>query len=225
MLEKYLINKKWQAILKDEFEKKYFHELEKKLKKEYKNYIIYPKMSLIFNIFNICPLNKIKVVILGTDPYIYKNQAYGLAFSCNILPIPITLRNIFRELKYDLNINNNTGNLLNWAKQGVFLLNTILTVREGNSNSHNKLNWEIFTNNIISLINNNRRHIVYILWGNHAIKKKELIDSNKNKIIISSHPRPLSAMKTKYPFNGSKPFSKTNNYLIHNNISPINWQL
>ena len=225
MLQKYIKDKVWKEKLQDEFKKVYFKELENKLIKEYNKYTIYPKINLIFNIFNICTLHKIKVVILGTDPYIYKNQADGLAFSSTSLPIPITLRNIFRELKYDLNIENNNGNLFNWAKQGVFLLNTTLTVRKGESNSHHKLGWGYFTDQVIRIINNNRKNIVYVLWGNHAIKKNELINKNDNKIIFSSHPRPLSAMRTKYPFNGSKPFSKINIYLKKNKIKEIDWKL
>lgn len=225
MLQKYLKDKLWKEKLKNEFKKDYFKHLEIQLLKEYNKYNIYPKVNLIFNIFNVCPLNKIKVVILGTDPYIYENQADGLAFSCNTLPIPITLRNIFRELKDDLNIYNNTGNLIKWAHQGVFLLNTILTVREGKSNSHYNLGWEFFTDEVIRIININCKNIVYILWGNHAIKKKKLINNTTNKILTSSHPRPLSAMRTSHPFNKSKPFSKINKYLKKNKIKEIDWKL
>jgi len=221
-----LHNKQWRNVLKNEFTKEYFFKLEKKIIKEYTKYTIYPNINLIFNIFNICPLNKIKVVIIGTDPYIYSNQADGLAFSINKNSqiIPITLRNIFRELKYDLHIDHlHNPNLLGWAKQGVFLLNSILTVREKESNSHNNYGWEIFTNHVINIINQTKKNIVYILWGKHAIKKKNLINSKDNRVIISSHPRPLSAMRTKYPFNGSKPFSRTNNYLLKYNKNIIDW--
>lgn len=224
-LIKYITNNEWKRLLKDEFQKDYFLKLEKELEKEYNKYTIYPDIKLIFNIFNLCPLSKIKVIILGTDPYTKKNQANGIAFSCNNLPLPITLRNIFKELNNDLNINNTTGDLTSWAKQGVFLLNSILTVRENKSNSHSKLNWEIFTDNIIKLINKNKKNIVYVLWGNNAINKQNLINKINNKIIISSHPRPLSAMKTNRPFNGSKPFSKINKYLLSKNIKQINWKL
>lgn len=222
----YLNNKDWKELLKEEFKKEYFIKLEKKLTNEYLKYTIYPDIKIIFNIFNICPLNKIKVVIIGNDPYTYANQADGLAFSINKNSkiIPITLRNIFRELKADLHIDHlHNPNLLGWAKQGIFLLNTILTVREKDSNSHYKYGWEIFTDSVITLINKNRKNIIYILWGSHAMHKQHLIDTQHNKIIISSHPRPLSAMRTKCPFNGSKPFSKTNNYLKKYNKKIIDW--
>ena len=163
--------------------------------------------------------------MLFRSPYIYSNQADGLAFSVQNTPIPITLRNIFRELKEDLGITRSNGNLINWAQQGVFLLNSILTVREKQSNSHKDLGWVIFTDAIISLINEYQKNIIFVLWGNYAINKYKLIDSTKHKIIMSSHPRPLSAMRTIHPFNGSKPFSKINKYLKKKNIKEINWKL
>lgn len=219
---KIIIKNNWKTIIENESNKTYFKELMEFIKIEYKNYTCYPKKQFIFNAFNFTDFNNIKVVILGQDPYYKKNQANGLAFSVNDnIEIPPSLKNIFLELKTDLGIKKYNGNLINWAKSGVFLLNSILTVRANYPGSHYNKGWEIFTDNIINIINKIKQSIVFILWGNYAKKKKYLINSKQNYIITSSHPSPLSCYQS---FFGSKPFSKTNNFLIKKNILPINWK-
>lgn len=236
-LIRYLTDKSWKEKLHEEFKKEYFIKLEIFLNKEINKYNIFPEPKLIFNAFNLCPFNKIKVVILGLDPYINKDEANGLAFSVSTntndchsgssnKKIPTSLRNIYIELYNDLKIDNDKYcNLSNWGKQGVLLLNTILTVREGISHSHKDKGWEIFTDRTIELINECRNNIVFILWGNVAQVKEKLINNKKHLIIKASHPRPISANKTTYPFIGSKCFSKTNKYLKKNNLKEINWKV
>lgn len=215
-----MIKNNWKEIIKNEIKKPYFQKLIKFIKFEYQNYECYPPKKLIFNAFNLTDLKKIKVVIIGQDPYYKKNQANGLAFSINDdIKITPSLKNIFLELKKDLNINKYNGNLTSWAKSGVFLLNSTLTVRSNLPNSHYNQGWEIFTDKIINIISK-KKSIVFIMWGNYAQKKEKLIFSNNHYIIKSSHPSPLSCYKN---FFGSKPFSKTNNFLITKNISPIDW--
>lgn len=214
----------WKNLLKDEFEKDYFLNLIDFLNKEYTTQTIFPKKSNIFTALNLTPYSNVKVVILGQDPYHGLNQSHGLSFSVNPnIKIPPSLRNIFKELNSDLGcyIPNN-GYLKKWADQGVLLLNTVLTVRSGEANSHRNKGWEIFTDKMISLLNEKTEPIVFILWGNPSIKKKSLI-TNKNHLIISSaHPSPLSASRG---FFGSKPFSKTNTFLNSINKSLIDWQI
>lgn len=214
----------WKNLLKDEFEKDYFLNLIDFLNKEYTTQTIFPKKSNIFTALNLTPYSNVKVVILGQDPYHGLNQSHGLSFSVNPnIKIPPSLRNIFKELNSDLGcyIPNN-GYLKKWADQGVLLLNTVLTVRSGEANSHKNKGWEIFTDRVISLLNEKTEPIVFILWGNPSIKKKSLI-TNKNHLIISSaHPSPLSASRG---FFGSKPFSKTNTFLNSINKPLIDWQI
>ena len=188
-----------------------------------KKIIFYPQGDKIFNAFNLTPLNNIKVVILGQDPYHGPNQAHGLCFS---VPQPVkpppSLVNIFKELESDTGKKRNyhDGNLEHWAKQGVFLLNTTLTVERSKPLSHQDYGWSEFTNQVISLINNKLESIVFILWGSFAQSKKQLVDSNKHLILTAPHPAPLSAHRG---FFGSKPFSKTNNFLHSKQIDMVNW--
>lgn len=193
------------------------------LKEEYNNYTIYPDKNNIYNALKLTPPDKVKVVILGQDPYINKDQANGLSFSVQPgIVIPPSLRNIFREQRKDLGIiQPNSGDLTKWAEQGVLLLNTTLTVRAGLSNSHQGKGWGIFTDSIIKYLGQ-KENIVFMLWGNNAKAKRKLIDSSKNLILEAAHPSPLSATRG---FFGCQHFSKANNYLIEHNLSPIDWQL
>lgn len=197
-------------------------ELKKFIDKEYSQHQCYPPKDLILHALN--NLNNTKVIIIGQDPYHGHNQAHGLAFSTLDTTIPPSLKNIFKELNNDLNIETPThGNLTKWHEQGVLLLNTILTVRKHQPNSHKNKGWEQFSNNIISELSNNKENLVFILWGSQAHKTEKLIDTNKHLILKSGHPSPLSANQGKW-FN-NKHFSKTNQYLIENNITPIDWTL
>lgn len=214
----------WQDILREEFKKEYYLNLRKFLVKEYNENKIYPNKNEIFNALKFTPMCKTTVLILGQDPYHGKNQAHGLAFSVNKnIPIPPSLGNIFKELKSDLNINiPNHGNLKTLSKQGVLLLNTVLTVREQSPNSHAQKGWEIFTDNIMSILNNKKSPVVFILWGRNAINKKNLIKNKIHLVLTAPHPSPLSANRG---FFGCKHFSKTNSFLIENNIPTINWEI
>ena len=217
------IKNDWHKILNDEFKKPYYLNLKNFLQKEYDNKIIYPPKEDIFKALELTSYKDTKVIILGQDPYHEKNQAQGLAFSVNEnVKIPPSLKNIYKELKNDLNcyIPNN-GNLTKWAKQGILLLNDILTVEEHKALSHKNKGWEIFTLEIIKKLNEKEKPLVFILWGNNAIKKEKYIN-NKHLIIKSAHPSPLSVNKG---FFNSKPFSKTNDFLIKNNLKPIDWQI
>ncbi len=214
----------WQQLLEGEMEKEYYQRLREFLVKEYRTRIIYPEMHDIFNALHYTSYKDVKVVILGQDPYHGPNQAYGLSFSVKPgVKIPPSLVNIYKELKDDLGcyIPNN-GTLTKWAKEGVLLLNTSLTVRAGEANSHSKIGGEIFTDHIIKLLNEREEPIVFILWGNNAIKKRELITNPQHYIITSVHPSPLSASRG---FFGSKPFSKTNKFLESIGKKPIDWQI
>ena len=197
-------------------------ELKNFIDKEYSQHQCFPPKDLILN--SLTNLNNTKVIIIGQDPYHGHNQAHGLAFSTLDTTIPPSLKNIFKELKNDLNIETpNHGNLTHWHNQGVLLLNTILTVRKHQPNSHKNKGWEQFTNNIISELNNTKENLVFILWGSQAHKTEKLIDSTKHLILKSGHPSPLSANQGTW-FN-NKHFSKTNQYLIENNITPIDWNI
>ena len=221
---KQILKNDWNEILNNEFSKDYYLSLREFLKKEYTNKIIYPDKYDIFNALHYTPYKNIKVVILGQDPYHGINQAHGLSFSVKPgIKIPPSLLNIYKELNSDLGcyIPNN-GYLKKWADQGILLLNTSLTVRAGEANSHKNIGWEIFTNRIISLINEKSDPIVFLLWGNNAISKKSLITNKQHLILSSAHPSPLSASRG---FFGSKPFSKINKFLISVNKDPIDWQI
>jgi uracil-DNA glycosylase len=218
------IEESWKLTLKEEFEKPYFSALISFIKEEKKaGKIIYPPGAQIFNAFDFTPINEVKVVILGQDPYHGPNQAHGLCFSVNDgIPFPPSLQNIFKELQTDIPGFNipKSGNLSNWAKQGVLLLNATLTVRAAEAGSHQKKGWEVFTDAVIKKVSEQNSHCVFILWGAYARSKSVLIDKNKHLIVESVHPSPLSAYNG---FFGSKPFSKTNDWLINKNLKPIIW--
>lgn len=214
----------WLENLAEEFEKSYMHEIKNFLNKEYSlGKIIYPDKSNIFSAFNYCDFNDIKVVILGQDPYHGPSQAHGLSFSVKEkVPLPPSLVNIYKELETDLDmkVDFSNGNLEHWASQGVFLLNTTLTVEKNKPLSHSKIGWNIFTDKVIQKINELRENIVFILWGSHAHSKSQYINNDKHLILKSVHPSPLSAYRG---FFGSKPFSKTNEYLHSQNKEKIIW--
>jgi uracil-DNA glycosylase len=219
------IEKGWKELLKDEFNKPYFQQIVLHLKTE-KNQgkIIYPPGPLIFNAFDTTPIDKVKVVILGQDPYHGPNQAHGLCFSVqNGVPPPPSLVNMYKELHEDVGLHiPNHGNLTAWAEQGVFLLNASLTVRAGEPMSHAKIGWADFTNTVIQRISDAKQHVVFMLWGKFAQDKRTLIDDSKHLILRAAHPSPLSAHNG---FFGCKHFSKANQYLVSMGIEPINWQL
>tara|TARA_B100000131_G_scaffold321079_1_gene370836 strand:- start:1064 stop:1726 length:663 start_codon:yes stop_codon:yes gene_type:complete len=216
------IEKSWKKILNREFKKEYFNYLVTFLKDEYKNNIIYPPGKKIFSSFDYCPFDKVKVVIIGQDPYHGINQANGLCFSVNKeIRIPPSLFNIFKEIKSDVGIDiPNHGDLKRWAIQGVLLLNSVLTVRQNLPGSHSNKGWENFTDKVISIISKNKNNIVFLLWGSYAKSKLKNIDQNKHLILTSSHPSPFSAYNG---FFNSYHFSKTNKYLKKNNIREIKW--
>lgn len=219
-----ILKNDWNELLKDEFSKDYYLSLREFLKNEYTTKIIYPDKYDIFNALHYTSYKDVKVVILGQDPYHGPNQAHGLSFSVSPgVKIPPSLLNIYKELNSDLEcyIPNN-GYLKKWADQGVLLLNTSLTVRAGEANSHKNKGWEIFTDKIISLINEKTDPVVFLLWGNNAINKKKLITNKQHLILSSAHPSPLSASRG---FFGSKPFSKINKFLVSVNKAPIDWQI
>lgn len=215
------MDESWRPFLRAEFEKPYFKELAGFLHREYEMNTIFPPKTLVFSAFT-ADLDQVKVVILGQDPYHTPGAAEGLAFSVpKNQPIPPSLKNIYKEIDDDLGQHENPdGNLRNWQKQGVLLLNTVLTVEAHRPKSHAGKGWEIFTTEVIKYLNENREHLVFILWGRDARNKKILIDESKHLILESPHPSPLSAHQG---FFGSKPFSKTNDFLIKNHLEPIKW--
>ncbi|KKY02699.1 uracil-DNA glycosylase [Paraclostridium benzoelyticum] len=218
------IGNDWDEILKGEFEKPYYLKLREFLKEEYKNNIIYPDMHDIFNALKYTSYKDTKVLILGQDPYHGENQAHGLAFSVKPgVKTPPSLLNMYKELnsEFECFIPNN-GFLVPWTKQGVLLLNTALTVRAHEANSHKGKGWETFTDHIIETLNLREDPVIFVLWGNNARSKKKLIDTNKHYIIESAHPSPLSASRG---FFGSKPFSQVNDILIKLGKEPIDWQI
>ncbi|MBQ0130437.1 MAG: uracil-DNA glycosylase [bacterium] len=218
------IDESWYKVLREQFEAPYFADLKSFLVEEKQHYAVYPPGKLIFNAFNLTPFDKVKVVILGQDPYHGPGQAHGLSFSVpDGVQFPPSLLNIFKELNNDLGIPMaHSGNLEKWAREGVLLLNASLTVRAGQAASHSRHGWETFTDAAIRALSEEREHLVFILWGNYAIAKRALIDPFKHLILTSVHPSPLSASRG---FFGCHHFSKTNNYLIEHNIEPINWKL
>lgn len=216
------IEQKWKEVLGDEFDKNYFRELTNFVKEEYQTKTIYPPASKIFAAFDSTPFDDVKVVILGQDPYHGPNQANGLSFSVNNgIKFPPSLQNIYKELNDDLgNDIPTSGDLSHWAKQGVLMLNATLTVEATKAGSHQKKGWETFTDAVIEKLNQEKENIVFILWGSYAQKKGAKINRKKHFVIESAHPSPLSVYRG---FWGSKPFSKTNEFLISKNITPINW--
>jgi uracil-DNA glycosylase len=217
------IDDSWKNALKDQFDAPYFKELKKFLVSEKKQYAVYPSGKQIFSAFNRTPFNKVKVVIIGQDPYHGPGQANGLCFSVSPgIRKPPSLVNIFKELNTDLGIPvPQDGNLEPWADQGVLLLNATLTVRGGMAGSHQKKGWEIFTDAVIKAVSDNKKGIVFLLWGNFAQTKAELIDKNKHFILMAAHPSPLA----RGAFFGCKHFSKTNKLLEHEGILPIDWRV
>ena len=211
----------WKDFINEEKQKPYYKVLKEKVDEEYNKYLCHPDYKNIYHAFTLTKLNDLKVVILGQDPYHEPNQAHGLAFSVLCEKLPPSLVNIYKEMSSDLGKPvKQDGNLEYLARQGVLLLNTTLTVRDGLAYSHKDYGWDYFTDNVISLINQIDRPIVFILWGAPAAKKKKLLNNPKHLIIESAHPSPLSAYRG---FFGSKPFSKTNDFLIKNGITPIDW--
>ncbi len=219
-----MIGNEWDEKLADEFKKDYFLNIMEFVDGEYESKTIYPPYDEIFNAFKLTPLSNVKVVILGQDPYHEKGQAHGLAFSTpEGRPIPRSLKNIFKEIsaEYDYPIPQ-SGCLEAWAKQGVFLLNTVLTVEEGNANSHSDCGWQTFTDNVIELLNAQNQQIVFMLWGKQAEKKKNLITNPNHLVLVTSHPSPFSARRG---FFGCNHFKIANEFLKENDISQIDWKL
>ena len=218
------INNSWDNYLKSEFKKDYFKRLESFVDKEYEEAIVYPPKDLIFNAFITCPIEKIKIVIIGQDPYHNDGEAMGLCFSVpENIKLPPSLKNIYQELASDTDcVKPKSGDLSAWTKEGVFLLNTTLTVRKNQPLSHKGLGWETFTDEIIRIINRKTTPVVFILWGSNARSKKPLINDKFHCIIESAHPSPLSAYNG---FFGSKPFSRANKFLMEHEIEPIDWSV
>lgn len=216
------IEESWKTVLADEFEKPYFTQLTEFIHREYRQHTIFPPAKLIFNAFDQCPFDQLKVVILGQDPYHGPEQAHGLCFSVNDgIDFPPSLRNIFKELNGDIGkAIPSSGNLSDWARQGVLLLNATLTVRAHQAGSHQKRGWEEFTDAVIHHINTQRDHVVFILWGSYAIRKGEFIDQSKHLVLSSVHPSPLSASRG---FFGNKHFSKANAFLSAHQLNPVQW--
>lgn len=218
------INNDWIEPLKPEFSKEYYKNLFLTIKNEYSKYPVYPKSEDVFNAFHLTPFNKVKVVIIGQDPYHEPGQAHGLSFSVKPgIDIPPSLVNIYKELKDDVGIEiPNNGYLVKWAEEGVLLLNTILTVRAHQAMSHSKIGWEEFTNAAIEVLNKQDRPIVFMLWGKPA-QAKEVMLNNKNHLILKApHPSPLSAYRG---FFGCRHFSKANEFLVSHGDTPIDWQI
>lgn len=216
------IERSWKELLKEEFEKPYFRELAEFVKSEYKTATVYPPPRFIFNAFDACPVDKVKVVILGQDPYHGRGQANGLSFSVNDgVALPPSLLNIYKEIEADLGKKiPASGNLERWAKQGVLMLNATLTVQAGKPLSHQNKGWEQFTDAVIKVLADKKEHLVFILWGAYAQRKGAVIDTSKHLVIKSAHPSPFSAANG---FFGSKPFSKANAYLVEHGERPIEW--
>lgn len=216
-----MINKKWDIILKDEFAEEYFKKLGNYVKKVYAEKVVYPPYKDIFNALRYTDYDEVKVVILGQDPYHGEHEAHGLSFSVQEgVKRPPSLNNIFKELYNDLGIKRTDNNLTDWAKQGVLLLNAIMTVEKDKPLSHKGIGWERFTDTIIQKLNERDKPVVFVLWGSFARSKKEMITNPIHYVIESPHPSPLSAS---HGFFGSKPFSKINNFLESKNIPKINW--
>ncbi|MDI9540773.1 MAG: uracil-DNA glycosylase [Bacillota bacterium] len=219
-----MINKSWDDFLNEQFSQDYFKKLSSFLKQQYEEKTIYPPKIEVFSSFYFTDLDKVKVVILGQDPYHQQNQACGLAFAVRPgVPLPPSLINIYKEIEDDLKVKmSNNGFLIKWATQGVMLLNAVLTVEQSRANSHRGKGWEIFTDNVIAHLNKQDQPIVFLLWGNNAKEKMKLLDNPKHLVLTSVHPSPLSAHRG---FFGCKHFSKANDFLIKNGVEPIDWTM
>lgn len=219
-----MINKSWDDFLQNEFRQDYFKKLSAFLKKEYAEKTVYPPKQEVFAAFYYTDLDKVKVVILGQDPYHEPNQACGLCFAIKPgNPLPKSLQNIYREIHDDLGIQmSNSGYLVNWAKQGVLLLNTVMTVERGKANSHKDHGWEQFTDNVIRKLNSQDQPIVFLLWGRNAMNKMPLLNNPKHLVLTAAHPSPLSAYNG---FFGCRHFSRTNEFLVKNGLKPIDWKM
>ena len=218
------IEESWKKVLDDEFDRPYFKTLSQFIRNEKaEGKTIYPPGSLIFNAFDLTPFDKVKVIILGQDPYHNPGEAMGLSFSVpRTVRIPPSLNNIYKEIVADLNLPMPThGDLTHWSGQGVFLLNAMLTVEQGKAASHQTIGWHLFTDAVISKLSKERENLVFMLWGSYAKRKSELIDSNKHLILEAAHPSPLA----RDAFKGCKHFSKCNNYLVLHNLTPIDWKI
>ena len=218
------IGNDWDAVLADEFKKDYYLKLREFLKREYATKTVYPDMYSIFNALKLTPLSKVRAVILGQDPYHEPGQAMGLCFSVgDSTRLPPSLVNIYKELDSDLGLPpSKSGDLSCWARQGVLLLNTVLTVRRGEANSHRRMGWEQLTDRIISCVNEKKEPVVFILWGSPAQRKKAMLNNPDHLILTAPHPSPLSAHRG---FFGSRPFSKTNEFLLSHGVEPVDWQI
>ena len=218
------IEQSWKAVLSTEFDKPYFARLAESVRSEYRSGVCYPPARLVFNAFNLCPFDSVRVVIIGQDPYHEPNQAHGLSFSVNPgIDIPPSLVNIYKELHDDIGFTiPQSGCLVKWAEQGVMLLNTVLTVRAHLANSHQGKGWEQFTDATIAALNKQDRPIVYMLWGRPARQKAAMLNNPGHLVLEAAHPSPLSAYKG---FFGCRHFSKANDFLAANGESPIDWQL
>lgn len=219
-----MIGNDWDKYLGEEFKKDYFVELQLFLKKERKAKTVFPPDDKVFSAFKITKFKKVKVVIIGQDPYHGEGQAHGLSFSVEdrSLKVPPSLKNIYKELKADLGIDPVThADLFSWANQGVLLINNVLTVNKSEPGSHRKHGWEIFTDKVIDTLNHSKDNLVFILWGNDAKKKAESVDHTKHLVLSSAHPSPFSVKN----FLGNRHFSQTNSYLVQNEIDPIDWSL
>lgn len=216
------INESWKKALNSEFTKPYWEKLTEVVRQDYQKSIVYPLPTNVFRAFDICPFDEVKVVIVGQDPYHGPNQAMGLSFAVNEgIALPPSLRNIFKEIESDLEVKPyHSGDLSRWAKQGVLLLNSVLTVQAGKPASHAGLGWEQFTDAAIAALNDKREHIVYMLWGKYAQKKGLVLDRKKNLALESAHPSPLAGKA----FFGNHHFSRCNEYLKANGIEPIDWR-
>lgn len=217
------IEQTWKEQLAPEFEKPYFAQLTEQVRREYVAGVCYPPGRFIFNAFNLCPFDQVKVVIIGQDPYHEPGQAHGLSFSVQDgVMFPPSLQNIFKEIEQDLGTPvPTTGNLTRWAEQGVLLLNATLTVRAHQANSHSTLGWQQFTDAAIRALSDHRKHLVYMLWGGYARSKAYMIDKQRNLVLESVHPSPLSANRGGWF--GQHQFSRCNDYLTQNGIEPIQW--
>jgi uracil-DNA glycosylase len=216
------IDSSWKKVLRSEFEKPYWQELTEFVRQQYLSGKVYPPAKNIFRAFDLCPIDKVKVVIVGQDPYHGPNQANGLSFAVSDgITLPPSLKNIYKEIQNDLGINPlPSGDLSRWASQGVLMLNSVLTVSAGNPASHKQKGWEKFTDAVIKSLNENRQNIVYMLWGKYAQVKGEVINREKNLVLISAHPSPYSVAN----FFGNHHFSKCNKYLEENGIKAIDWR-